>query len=391
MTSAFPFRASRRVARDDRASRSAHASAAARPVTATGVPPVPPEDPPTAESPDAMTALRAGGRIDVRQAVTERIVAMLEQGGHVFRARWVAAASRGFPRNLCTGRPYRGANVLLLWDEALTQGYATPLWMTYRQAQALGGQVRRGEHGVLCAHFERVGQRRDGVGDGGRARGRADGEASDSDAAADALAARSGFLRCRPFWLFNLAQVDGLSEGRGAVVAEASDAAAEASRADAQGSGREGRTAVENALRLVAGCDAVVRHGFERAMYLPALDEIRLPLPGRFVNADNYCATLLHELVHWSGHPSRLHRAFGARFGDAAYAFEELVAELGAAFLMGRCGLVDATIEGHAGYLEAWLAVLRNDRTAIFSAARHASDAFDWIVAQALPEIGELC
>lgn len=317
---------------------------------------------------------------------------MLEQGGHVFRARWAAAASRGFPRNLRTGQPYRGANVLLLWDEALTQGYATHLWMTYRQAAALGGQVRRGEHGVLCAHFERVDQRRAGVGDGARARGRADGEPSDSDAAADAeaFATRSGCLRCRPFWLFNLAQVDGLSEGRGAVVSEASDAAAEASPAYAQGSGREGRTAVENALRLVAGCDAVLRHGFERAMYVPALDEIRLPLPERFVNAENYCATLLHELVHWSGHPSRLHRAFGARFGEAAYAFEELVAELGAAFLMGHCGLVDATIEGHAAYLEAWLAVLRNDRTAIFTAARHASDAFDWIVARTLPEIGEL-
>jgi antirestriction protein ArdC len=134
----------------------------------------------------------------------------------------------------------------------------------------------------------------------------------------------------------------------------------------------------------------VVHHGFKRAMYVPAPDEIRLPCPRRFVNGENYCATLLHELVHWTGHPSRLHRAFGTRFGDAAYAFEELVAELGAAFLMGHCGLVEATIEGHAGYLEAWLAVLREDRTAIFTAARHAGDAFDWIVARALPELGEL-
>lgn len=374
------------MARDDRAWRSAQPSAAARPGTATGVPPVPPEDSPTAalgESPE--TGRRPGRRIDVRQAVTERIVAMLEQGGHVFRARWAAAASRGFPRNLQTGRPYRGANVLLLWDEALTQGYATHLWMTYRQAAALGGQVRRGEHGVLCAHFERVDQRLVGAGDGGRARGRADGELSDSDAAADAdaSAARSGFLRCKPFWLFNLAQVDGLPE---AVVE-----AAESAPGDRGVMACETRSAVEQAMRLAAGCDAVVRHGFERAMYVPALDEIRLPLPERFVNAENYCATLLHELVHWSGHPTRLHRAFGARFGDAAYAFEELVAELGAAFLMGHCGLVDATLEGHAAYLEAWLAVLRNDRTAIFTAARHASDAFDWIVARTMPEIGDLC
>jgi antirestriction protein ArdC len=384
MTSGFPSRSSR-------AARCAQPSAAARLETATGVPPVPPEDPPTAALSDSPeTGRRPGARLDVRQAVTARIVAMLEQGGHVFRARWATAASRGFPRNLRTGQPYRGANVLLLWDEALTQGYATHLWMTYRQAAALGGQVRRGEHGVLCAHFEPVDQRRAGVGDGARARRRADGEASDghADADADAFAARSGFLRCRPFWLFNLAQVDGLPDRRGAV---ASEAAAEASPADARGSGGEGRTAVENALRLVAGCDAVVRHGFERAMYVPALDEIRVPQPERFVNAENYCATLLHELVHWSGHPSRLHRAFGARFGDAAYAFEELVAELGAAFLMGHCGLVDATIEGRAAYLDAWLAVLRNDRTAIFTAARHASDSFEWIVARTLPEIGELC
>ena len=380
MTSSFSSRALRRAARDNRAVHPAQSSGAARPGTATGVPPIPPEDPPTAESLDAGTASRPGGRVDVRQAITERIIAMLEQGGHVFHARWVAAASRGFPRNLRTGQPYRGANVLLLWDEALTQGYATHLWMTYRQAAALGGQVRRGEHGVMCAHFERVDRARaewgagDGIGVGG-----GDGN---GDAAGGFGAAHAGFMRCRPFWLFNLAQVDGLPE---AVVQ-----AAVSTSEDRGGAIAEVRGGVERTMRLVTGNDAVVRHGFDGAMYVPALDEIRLPLPARFVNAENYCATLLHELVHWTGHPSRLHRAFGARFGDAAYAFEELVAELGAAFLMGHCGLVDATIEGHAGYLEAWLQVLRRDRTAIFTAARHAGDAFDWILARALPDVGEM-
>src|SRR6185436_11746384 len=104
----------------------------------------------------------------------------------------------------------------------------------------------------------------------------------------------------------------------------------------------------------------------------------------RFTSPEAYCATALHELVHWTGHPDRLARTFGARFGDAAYAFEELVAELGCAFVLGHIGLVDATIEGHAAYLDSWLQVLRSDRTAIFTAARHAGEAFEFILARAL-------
>jgi antirestriction protein ArdC len=122
-------------------------------------------------------------------------------------------------------------------------------------------------------------------------------------------------------------------------------------------------------------------------MYLPELDEIRLPWPSRFTSAEACCATSLHELVHWTGHPSRLDRQFGKRFGDAAYAFEELVAELGSAFAMGHCGLVDATIEGHAAYLDSWLQVLKNDRTAIFTAARHAGAAFEFILAREMPSL----
>ncbi len=110
-------------------------------------------------------------------------------------------------------------------------------------------------------------------------------------------------------------------------------------------------------------------------------------MPQRLTSAEAYCATALHELVHWTGHPSRLNRTFGQRFGDAAYAFEELVAELGSAFVLGQIGLVDATIEGHAAYLDHWLQVLRNDRTAIFTAARHASAAFDFILAREMPPL----
>jgi antirestriction protein ArdC len=246
--------------------------------------------------------------------VTDRIIAMLAQGGHVAHARWVAAASRGFPRNLHTGRCYRGANVLLLWDEAIAQGHATNFWMTYRQAAMLGGQVRRGARGVMCAHFDRVPGRpaRDEAQAGAAGKGALCGV----DEGEGLGSARVGVLRCRPLWLFNLAQVDGLPDDLGMAACEGAPAAG------------EGRGAVETALRLVAGCDAVVRHGFGVASYVPVRDEIRLPLPKRFASAENYCATLLHELVHWTGHPARLHRAFGPRFGDAAHAFEALVAEL---------------------------------------------------------------
>lgn len=306
--------------------------------------------------------------MDVRQVVTDRIVAMLGQGGHVFRERWTRAAARGVPRNGKTAAAYHGANVLLLWEAAIEAGYASNVWMTYRQAHSLGAQVRKGERGVLCAHFER--RAREG-------RREADDEVvsqggADEDAVAGRSGARAGLLVCRPFWLFNLAQIDGLP-------LEVVDLGI----APPMGS----LGAVERAVRLLGGCDATIRYGFDQAAYLPALDEIRLPWPRQFRSAEAQCATALHELVHWTGHPARLNRRFGKRFGDAAYAFEELVAELGSAFVMGHCGLVDATVQGHAAYIEAWLKLLRGDRTAIFVAARLAQEAFAFIVAREMPAL----
>lgn len=343
--------------------------------TATGVPPVPPEDSPSAGDRQG----RTGKGADIRQLVTDRIVAMLEKGGNVFRERWTRAASRGLPRNGKTSQPYRGANVLLLWDAAIEHGYASPVWLTYRQAADLGAQVRRGEHAVLCAHFEKkaggtAGERatgsaakRAGASREPRA-AQADGETDEGDRAQGR--AGRGVLVCRPFWLFNVAQIDGLPR-------ELLDEVSEERPWSAY-------PPVEAATRLLVGSGATIRHGFERAMYRPDADEIVLPWPRRFTGPEAYCATALHELVHWTGHSARLHRDFGRRFGDAAYAFEELVAELGSAFVLGHVGLADATIEGHAGYLEAWLRVLKNDRSAIFTAARHAGEAFEFILAKGL-------
>jgi antirestriction protein ArdC len=302
--------------------------------------------------------------MDVRQVVTDRIVAMLEKGGNVFRERWTRAASRGMPRNGKTGEPYHGANVLLLWDAAIEQGYASNIWLTYKQAASMGAQVRKGERAVMCAHFERKARESRKGEEPNAAATLQDGErVREADEAP-----RGGVLLARPFWVFNVAQIDGLPS-------DVVDLCVDPVKGGA----------VEGALRLLGGCNATIRHGYERAMYLPELDEIRLPWPRRFTSGEAYCATSLHEAVHWTGHPSRLNRQFGRRFGDAAYAFEELVAELGCAFLLGHCGLVDASIEGHAAYLDSWLQVLKNDRTAIFTAARHAGEAFEYILAREMP------
>ena len=305
--------------------------------------------------------------MDVRQVITDRIIAMLEKGGNVFQERWTRAASRGMPRNGRTGAPYHGANVLLLWDAAIEQGYASNVWLTYKQAEGLGAQVRKGERAVLCAHFERKARKSEGRDNDATSR------AGSEDANADEEA-RSSVLICMPFWLFNVAQIDGLP-------AEVVDLCVNPTVAP--------NGPVEGAMRLLGGCDATIRYGFERAMYLPALDEIRLPWPRRFTSAEAHCATALHELVHWTGHASRLNREYGRRFGDDAYAFEELVAELGSAFLMGHCGLVEATVEGHAAYLDSWLKVLRGDRNAIFTAARHAGEAYESILTRAMAAFDE--
>jgi antirestriction protein ArdC len=354
--------------------------------TAMGVPPMPPEDSPKADAlPDTRQDAtqdrkqegRPSGRMDVRQVVTDRIIAMLERGGNVFRERWTRAASRGVPVNGKTGQPYHGANVLLLWDAAIEHGYASNVWLTYKQAEELGAHVRKGERSVMCAYFQRQQSKGGTMGATSDDRNTsamnntADGEQNGSEEGAS----RTGYLMCRPFWLFNVAQIDGLPMS---VV----DMCVDPPMAP--------NGPIEGAFRLLVGCNVTLRYGFERAMYLPALDEIRLPWPRRFTSPGALCATALHETVHWTGADGRLNRQFGQRFGDAVYAFEELVAELGSAFLIGHCGLIEATVEGHAAYLDAWLQVLKNDRTAIFTAARHASAAYEYILARGLPVLPNL-
>ena len=289
--------------------------------------------------------------MDIRQAITDKIIAMLEKGGNAFRDRWTKAAQRGFPRNGKTGDAYRGVNVLILWDAAIEAGYVSNVWLTYKQAEGMGARVRKGEKGVMCAYFEMV-----------KRKGNEPAEQEDGEEG------RAGFFpMCKPFWLFNVAQIDGLPES---FYTTTTEKAAEFNP-------------IAEAESLLAASGAKIAHGFDGAFYAPSKDQICLPERERFTSPENYYATALHELTHWTGHESRLNRQFGKRFGDNAYAFEELVAELGAAFVVGHVGFVDAIIENHAAYLENWLTVLKNDKTAIFTASKQASLAYDFIVARA--------
>ena len=285
---------------------------------------------------------------DLYANVTARIVAALERGV----VPWVRPWSTGMdtlPMNASSCRPYRGVNVLLLELEAQANGYALNRWLTYRQALELGGQVRRGGHGVTVVFWK----------------------LRKVSATADAYPAEDDpdlpervIPLLRAYTVFNVAQVDGLPAELSTVPSPTWEPEARAEE-----------------LLLMSG--ATIRHGGALAFYQPSTDEIHLPPRQWFPRRDRYYATALHELTHWSSHPSRCNRQLGQRFGDDAYAAEELIAEMGAAFLCAHCR-IDGQLE-HASYLASWLKVLRTDKRAIFVAATKAQQAADYVLNLANP------
>lgn len=281
------------------------------------------------------TAAKAARR-DVATEITETIVAELEKGVAPWVRPWDEAPLTP-PTNATTGKTYRGVNVLLLWMSAARGDFADHRWLTFRQAKELGGTVRRGEKGtriVFWRFVEREERNADGV-----------------------LEKRTvGY--CRNYTVFNVAQCDGLA-------LEAQD------RAPAELGAAE---------RLAESVGASVSWGRARAWFSPQRDEIGMPARERFESPEACEATLLHELTHWTGHESRLARTFGKRFGDDAYAFEELVAELGAAMLCAELG-VSGRLQ-HAEYLATWAKVLRADRHAIFTASRLAQNASAFLLSR---------
>lgn len=281
--------------------------------------------------------------MDIRADITNTIITMLEQGAGDWQRPWTATGVKGLPRNFESGRAYTGVNVLLFWHAAKTRGYERNEWLTFRQAQAIGASVRKGAKGVMGMFYKTVECQRDG---------------------ADADEGEEGGRRVpmlKPFWVFNVADIENLP-----AQPEAQPAA-------------KAFEPVASAEQLLNASGATIISGGDRACYSVDADTVRMPARERFSKAADYYATATHELVHWTGHPERLARTIGKRFGDQAYAFEELVAELGSAFICADVGLDDYTLQGHANYLGDWLRVLRADKTAIFTAARHASAAHAYI------------
>ncbi len=292
-----------------------------------------------------------GARSSIYDDITSRIIAELEAGRLPWVQPWGTAAAKvplALPRNAATERPYSGINILILWGAVVQQGYPTQAWLTFRQALALGGNVRKGERGTTVVYADRF------TPEDEKRRARETGEAP----------GQIPFLK--RFTVFNAAQCEGLPEEIAVVAPPPPPGMIEPQ--------------VEALIRAT-GID--FRIGGDRAFYVPALDYVQVPPPQAYFEPINWHRTALHELGHATGHASRLGRDFSGSFGTKAYAFEELVAEMNAAFCCAALGIVPTV--RHADYIGSWLEVLREDNRAIVRAASQASKAADWLLAH-LPE-----
>ena len=282
---------------------------------------------------------------DIYTRVTTRILAGLEKGVRPWIKPWsVEHAAGRITRPLRhNGIPYRGVNVLLLWGEALEKGYAAPLWMTYKQSQELGAQVRKGEHGSLVVFADRFTK-------------------TETNDQGESVERAIPFMK--GYTVFNVEQIEGLPAH---FYAQPVNPLPLSDR-------------IEHADRFVKATGAAIHHGGNQAFYAPSRDTIQLPPFEAFKDKESYYSTALHELTHWTKHETRLDRDFGRqRFGDEGYAREELVAELGSAFLCADLGITPDIREDHAAYLGHWLKILKDDKRAIFSAAAHAQRAADFL------------
>lgn len=303
---------------------------------------------------DARNAARSA-RGDLYAEVTDRVVAELEAGRMPWVQPWSACAcGPALPRNALTGRAYSGINVLILWGAAIDEARTSQRWLTFRQALEAGGAVRKGERGTGVVFANRFIP-----------------EAEQARAAASGEDARSvPFLK--RFTLFNLDQIDGLDPARLAPEPAPLPECEVMPLAEA----------------LIAASGVAFHIGGDKACYAPGADRVQVPPQPAFFAQIDYYRTALHELTHATGHRSRLDRDQTSRFGTSGYAREELIAEMGSAFLCAALGVVPTV--RHADYIGSWLTVLREDKRAIFRAASAASKASDWLLAR-LPASTDPC
>lgn len=285
-------------------------------------------------------------RADIYQTVTDQIIAELEKGVRPWQRPWSAGNMEGrvvLPLRH-NGIAYRGVNILSLWIAALAKGYGAPIWMTFKQAIDLGGGVRKGEKGSLVVYADSITRTETAA---------ATGEERESDI---------HFMK--GYTVFNAEQIDGLPAQYYAQPEALPETFPRITRAEG----------------FFAASGAAIRHGGNQAYYAIGSDHVQMPPFEAFRDAESYYATLAHECTHWTRHRSRLDRSFEQkRFGDEGYAMEELVAELGSAFLCAGLALTPEVRDDHASYLDHWLTVLKSDKRAIFTAAAHAQRAADFL------------
>ena len=283
---------------------------------------------------------------DVYERITNKIIAELEKGVRPWVKPWSAEHAAGrITRPLrANGIPYRGINILMLWADSVEKGYSAPIWITFKQAQELGGHVRKGESGSLVVYASTFSK-------------------METDAGSGAEVERDiPFLK--GYTVFNAEQIEGLPPHFYTPAQAPLDPVQRIGRAE----------------EFFSATGADIRHGGNRAFYSYGEDRIQLPPFETFKDAESYYATLAHEATHWTRHESRLERDFGRkRWGDEGYAMEELVAELGAAFICADLGITCQERDDHAAYIASWLKVLKDDKRAIVTAASHAQRAADFL------------
>lgn len=283
--------------------------------------------------------------MDTYQTITDSIIDAIEKGAGKYEMPWkVLGNVKTSPINASSRNAYRGINTLVLGGAAMEAGYQSGEWATYKQWQDAGAQVRKGEKStaIVFWKFLEIGR-----------------ETEDGETESKTLP------MIRLYRVFNAQQVEGYT------APELPEVQPEPRIAECE--------------RFVSALGATVNHGGNRAFYSLVSDSVNMPTFNQFNRPESYYSVLAHELTHWTGHSARCNREFGKRFGDMAYAAEELVAELGAAFTCSKLGVEIDPRTDHAPYISSWLKVLRSDSRAIFTAASKAQAAADWMIAQSSP------
>ena len=284
---------------------------------------------------------RATAKRDLYKEVTDKIISALEQGVKPWSCPWDRTGEFTLPTNQSSGEFYKGINVCLLWTEQEIRGFSSSRWMTYRQAAAKGGQVRKGEKGTTVIFYKPWEK-----------------ETGEFDGNGQAIIEKIPMLRS--FTVFNIDQIDGIELPEQTPLTGGFDS-------------------IEAAELVLKASGVTIHECGARAFYRPSTDEITMPERERFTAANDYYATALHELTHATKHKARCDRKpYETKVSNGSYAFEELVAELGANFCMAGLGL-SGEVQDHASYLDHWLTVLKEDKRAIFKAAAQAQKAHEWI------------